>query len=128
MIGVNKVILIGNVGSTPEMRYTPNGTPVTTFSLACNSKITMADGTIKTQTDWFRITAFKQKANICNQYVQKGKPLYIEGQIHLREYTDAKDGIKHTIIEVVADVIRFLDSQKKQEDGESVQTENAIQP
>lgn len=50
------------------------------------------------------------------------------GQIHLREYTDAKDGIKHTIIEVVADVIRFLDSQKKQEDGESVQTENAIQP
>ncbi len=108
MASLNKILLIGRVGGDPEMRFTPNGIPVTTFSLATNRSNKQADGTTKEETEWFRITAWRKQAEICNQFVVKGKLLYVEGALRTRTW-DGKDGQKHTSLEVSADRVMFLD-------------------
>ena len=110
MASLNKILLIGNVGGDPEMRFTPSGVAVTTFSLATNRNITQPDGSIKKETEWFRITAWRKQAESCNQFLTKGKLVYVEGSLRTRTW-DGKDGQKHTSLEVNADRVLFIDKQ-----------------
>jgi single-strand DNA-binding protein len=108
MASLNKIILIGNVGNNPEMRVTPNGSAVTTFSLAVNKASVDENGKSRTITDWFKVNTWKRLAETCNQYVSKGKLIYVEGSIHISEYM--KDNIKHYSLEVTAERVTFLPS------------------
>ncbi len=110
MASLNKILLIGNVGGDPEMRFTPSGVPVTTFSLATNRNVTLPDGSIKKETEWFRITAWRKQAETCNQFLTKGKLVYVEGSLRTNTW-DGKDGQKHTSLEVNADRVLFIDRQ-----------------
>jgi single-strand DNA-binding protein len=103
-----KITLIGRVGGDPEMRFTPSGIALTTFSLATNRTSKQSDGTSKEETQWFRITVWRKLAELCNQFVVKGKLLYVEGPFSTRTW-DGKDGQKHTSLEVSADKVLFLD-------------------
>ena len=85
---INKVMIIGNLGRDPEMRYTPSGRPLTKFQLATNRSWTTADGEKKRETEWFNIVAWGKLAEICNQYLSKGQQVYIEGRLHTRHWKD----------------------------------------
>jgi single-strand DNA-binding protein len=110
MASLNKILLIGNVGGDPEMRFTPSGVPVTTFTLATNRNTPQADGSVKKETEWFRISAWRKQAEACNQFLTKGKLVYVEGTLRTRLW-DGKDGQKHISLEVTADRVLFLDRQ-----------------
>jgi single-strand DNA-binding protein len=101
MSGVNKVILVGNLGSDPTLRYTPNGTPVCNFNIATTERFTNKEGTKEARTEWHRIVAWSRLAEICNEYLKKGKQVYIEGRLQTRSWED-KDGNKKFTTEVVA--------------------------
>ncbi|MHB8377746.1 MAG: single-stranded DNA-binding protein [Dehalococcoidia bacterium] len=107
MAGLNKVMLIGNVGKDPEMRYTANGSAVTTFSLACNRTFTGADGERREETDWFDIVTWTKLAELCSQFLQKGRQAYVEGRLHTRSW-EGQDGQKRYRTEVVAQTVLFL--------------------
>ncbi|MDE3095141.1 MAG: single-stranded DNA-binding protein [Chloroflexota bacterium] len=107
MAGLNKVMLIGNVGKDPEMRYTANGSAVTTFSLACNRTFTGADGERREETDWFDIVTWTKLAELCSQFLQKGRQAYVEGRLHTRSW-EGPDGQKRYKTEVVAQTVLFL--------------------
>jgi len=109
---LNKMMLIGNVGRDPEMRYMPNGNPVTNFSVAVNRNRTSPEGERREETEWFRIVTYTKLAEICNQYVKKGGKVYVEGRIQVRTY-DGQDGLKHTIVEVIANDVQMLDSRPR---------------
>ena len=108
MAGLNKVILIGNLGSDPEMRYTASGTAVCKFSLATSRKFTGKDGQKQEKTEWHRIVAWTKLAEICGQYLSKGKQVIIEGRIEYGSYE--KDGVKHYTTEIVAENMQMLGS------------------
>jgi len=103
-------MLIGNLGSDPEMRFTPSGTPVTSFSIATNRVYTASDGERKQETEWFRVTAWRKQAESCNQFLTKGKLVYVEGSLRTRTWED-RDGQRRTTLEVNADRVLFLDRQ-----------------
>ncbi len=86
--GLNKVMVIGNLGRDPEMRYTPFGRPVTTFSVATTRNWSAADGQKRSETEWFNIVAWGSLAEICNQYLKKGQQVYIEGRLQTRRWED----------------------------------------
>ena len=109
MRGVNKVTIIGNVGSDPEMKYTASGTAVANFSVATNESWTGKDGQKQERTEWHRIVAWARLAEICGQYLSKGKPVYIEGSLQTRKWED-KDGNTRYTTEINARDIQFLDS------------------
>ncbi len=109
MAGLNKVMLIGNVGKDPEMRYTANGSAVTTFSLACNRTFTGADGERREETDWFEVVTWTKLAELCSQFLQKGRQAYVEGRLHTRSW-EGQDGQKRYKTEVVAQTVLFLGS------------------
>ncbi|UCF04085.1 MAG: single-stranded DNA-binding protein [bacterium] len=96
MSGVNKVILIGNLGSDPELRHTPNGTPVANFRIATNEVFTNREGERDQRTEWHRIVAFGRLAEICGQYLKKGKQVYIEGRLRTREWEDQSGNRRFT--------------------------------
>ena len=106
---LNKVILIGNLGSDPEMRYTPNGAAVCEFSMAVNRRYTTGDGEQREETDWFRVTSWGKLAETVNQYLQKGRKAYVEGRISSSAYTD-REGQPRASLEVTAQTVQFLDS------------------
>ncbi len=106
--GLNKVMLIGQVGRDPEMRYTPSGKPVTSFSLATSRTWVTADGERREATEWFNIVAWRELAEICKQYLRKGSTVYIEGRLQTRSWEGA-DGQRHYRTEVVADEMILLD-------------------
>lgn len=106
--GLNKVMLIGQVGRDPEMRYTPSGKPVTSFSLATSRTWITADGERREATEWFNIVAWRELAEICKQYLRKGSTVYIEGRLQTRSWEGA-DGQRHYRTEVVADEMILLD-------------------
>ncbi len=110
MASLNKILLIGNVGGDPEMRFTPSGVPVTTFTMATNRNTPQADGSVKKETEWFRISAWRKQAEAVNQFLTKGKLVYVEGTLRTRTW-DGKDGQKHLSLEVTADRVIFLDRQ-----------------
>jgi single-strand DNA-binding protein len=106
MAGLNKVILIGNLGADPEMRYTASGTAVAKFRIATTEKFTDKDGNRQERTEWHRVVAWRKLAEICGQYLAKGKQVYIEGKI--RNDTWEKDGVKQFSYEIVADNMVML--------------------
>lgn len=107
MASLNKIILIGNVGGDPEMRYTPNGKAVTSFTVATNHRYSAASGETREETDWFRISAWGKQGEMCNQYLSKGRQVYVEGRLHARNW-EAQDGQMRTSLEVTADRVLFL--------------------
>ena len=120
MAGLNKVMLIGNVGKDPEMRYTANGSAVTTFSLACNRTFTGADGERREETDWFEVVTWTKLAELCSQFLQKGRQAYVEGRLHTRSW-EGQDGQKRYKTEVVAQTVLFLGSAGGNSGGPRVQ-------
>jgi len=116
--GLNKVMLIGNLGRDPEMRYTPSGRPVTTYSVASSRSWKTADGETRSETEWFNIVAWGSLAEICNQYLQKGQQVYIEGRLQTRRWED-NEGNKRSTTEVVArEMIMLGDRRDRQEDNQ----------
>ena len=108
MAGLNKVMIIGNVGTDPEMRYTANGNAVTTFSVACNRNYTTPDGERREETEWFSVVTWNKLAETCSQFLQKGRRAYVEGRLHTRSWV-GQDGQKRFRTEVVANTVLFLD-------------------
>ncbi len=108
MVGLNKVMIIGNIGTDPEMRYTPNGSPVTSFRMATSRAYTSADGERHQDTEWFTIVAWNQLAEQCNQYLSKGRRAYVEGRLHSRTW-EGQDGKTRFINEIIASRVLFLD-------------------
>lgn len=103
-----QITLAGNLGSDPEMRYTPSGVAVTTFSLAVNKTWTTQDGQRQDKTTWFRVTAWRSLAETCSKYLSKGRQVLVIGEVEeARPWTD-KDGNTRASLEVTAQVVRFL--------------------
>jgi len=109
--GLNKVMVIGHLGRDPEMRYTPSGRPVTTFSLAVSRSWNTADGERRSETEWFNIVSWGNLAEICKQYLHKGQQVYIEGRLQTRSWED-KEGQKRTNVEVVANEMMMLGERR----------------
>jgi len=114
--GLNKVMIIGNLGRDPEMRYTPSGKPVTTFSVATSRTWNTSDGEKREETEWFNVVAWSSLAEICKQYLTKGQQVYIEGRLQTRHWDD-QEGNKHTSVEIVANEMIIL--SERRESGES---------
>ena len=110
MASLNKVMIIGNLGSEPEMRFTPNGNPVTSFRVATNRVFTTPDGERKEETEWFTIVAWGKLAEQCNQFLNRGRLIYAEGRLHTRSW-EGQDGQKRYRTEVIARRVTFLDRQ-----------------
>ncbi len=104
---INKVILVGNLGQDPEMRYTPGGTGVCSFSVATNERWTGKDGSKQEKTQWHRIVVWGKLGELCSQYLTKGRTVYIEGRIEYRDWND-KEGNKRTSTEIIASNVQFL--------------------
>jgi single-strand DNA-binding protein len=107
--GVNKVILLGNLGKDPELKQTPNGTSVSTFSLALNRSVKNGDSW-KQVTEWVRCVAWEKQAEVIAEFVRKGQPLYLEGRLQTREWTDG-DNIKRYSTEVIVQDFTLLGSK-----------------
>ena len=103
----NKIILVGNLGRDPELRYTPQGTPVCSFSVATNEKRKDRAGEMQDFTTWFRVTLWGRQAETASQYLTKGRPIYVEGRLRLEEWTD-KDGKQRYTLEVHATDMQFI--------------------
>ena len=108
---LNKVMIIGNLGRDPEMRYTPSGKPVTSFSVACSRIRVTPDGDRKEETEWFNVVAWDKLAETCGQYLTKGQKVYIDGRLQTRSW-DGTDGQKHTRVEVIANTLIMLTPKK----------------
>lgn len=113
----HKVILVGYLGRDPEMRYTPDGTPVTTFTMATDRKWTNQDGSQGEETIWWRVTTWRKLAETCNQYLSKGRPVLVEGVMRPDPQTGGprvwtgNDGVARASFEVTARTVRFLPSR-----------------
>jgi single-strand DNA-binding protein len=114
--GLNKVMLIGRLGRDPEMRYTPSGRPVTTFSLATSRTWNTSEGERRTETEWFNIVAWGSLAEICKQHLNKGQQAYIEGRLQTRHWEDA-EGNKHSATEIVANEMIMLGERRENNQG-----------
>jgi single-strand DNA-binding protein len=112
--GLNKVMIIGNLGRDPEMRYTPSGKPVTSFSLASSRTWVAADGERREETEWFNVVAWGNLAEICNQHLMKGQQVYIEGRLQTRCWED-DNGQRHFRTEVVANEMIVLGNRVRDE-------------
>ena len=110
--GLNKIMIIGNLGRDPEMRYTPSGRPVTTFAVATSRAWNTADGERHSETEWFNVVAWGNLAEICKQYLVKGKQVYIEGRLQTRRWED-KEGVKHFAVEIVANEMMMLGERRE---------------
>lgn len=108
MAGLNKVMIIGNVGTDPEMRYTANGNSVTTFRIATNRSYVTPSGERKEETEWFTVVAWNKLAETCSQFLQKGRRAYVEGRLRTHTW-DAPDGQRRQRVEIVASTVLFLD-------------------
>ncbi|MCS3830831.1 single stranded DNA-binding protein [Salinibacter ruber] len=112
--GINKVILIGNIGQAPELRYTQNGKAVCNMSLATNETYIDDEGNEVQNTEWHDIVAWGRLAQVCHEYLQKGSQVYLEGKIETQEWTDQNGNTRYNT-EVVAREVKFLDSKEKTE-------------
>ena len=109
--GLNKVMVIGHVGRDPEMRYTPSGRPVTSFSVVTTRAWTSTEGTRHEESEWFNVVAWGNLAEICNQHLTKGQQVYVEGRLQTRGWED-DDGKKHYRTELVANEMIALGDRK----------------
>ena len=108
---LNKVMLIGNLGRDPEVRYTASSVAVATFSIATNESWQDQDGNTQERTEWHNIVTWRKLAEICHQYLRKGSKVYIEGRIQTRSYDDKNTGVKKYMTEIVASNLIMLDSK-----------------
>ena len=122
--GLNKVQIIGHLGREPEMRYTPSGRPVTTFTVAVSRSWNTVDGERHNETEWFNVVAWGNLAEICKQYLTKGQQVYIEGRLQTRRWDD-KEGVKHTSVEVVANEMMML-GERRDHNNQSQQASDAV--
>jgi single-strand DNA-binding protein len=107
-MSLNKVLLIGNLGSDPEMRYTSAGKPVASFRLATNRRYKI-EGEVKEETEWFSIVAFGRLAEICSEFLKKGKSVFVEGRMQTRNWVDT-GGVKHYRSQVIVEGMRMIGS------------------
>lgn len=110
--GLNKVMIIGNLGKDPEMKYNAEGKPITTFSVAVSRSWKTPDGQQSEETEWFRVVAWERLAETCNEYLHKGSKVYIEGRLKTRKWT-APDGQERQMTEVIASDMQMLDSRQQ---------------
>ncbi len=128
MAWLNKIMVIGNVGSDPEMRFTPSGKPVTSFPLATNRFYTTSDGERKRETEWFDVVTWDRQAESCNQYLTKGQRVFVEGRLRTRSW-DGQDGQRRFRVEINANRVIFLDrrggsGEYSEGDGFELEDEN----
>ncbi len=116
MVSFNRITIVGYLGRDPEMRYTASGTPVTDFSVATTRTFTDNTGERREETDWFRVSAWNRLAETCNQYLAKGKLVYVDGRLHIRPY-EASDGTQRYSVDVTANDVRFLDRPDRTGEG-----------
>jgi single-strand DNA-binding protein len=109
---LNKVLIIGRVGRDPEMRYTPSGRPVTTFSVGASRSWNTSDGEKRTETEWFNVVAWSNLAEICKQHLSKDRLVYIEGRLQTRHWED-QEGNKHSATEIVANEMILLEDRRE---------------
>lgn len=114
---LNKVMVIGNVGRDPEMRYTPDGSAVTSFSVAATDHWTTKAGDRQERTEWFNVVAWNKLAEICAEYIRKGMCVYIDGRLQTREW-EASDGQPRKRVEVVASTMIMLSGKAQTEEVE----------
>ncbi len=117
--GLNKVMIIGRLGRDPEMRYTPNGRPVTSFTVATPRSWTTAEGERREETEWFNVVAWGNLAEICKQRLRKGHQVYIEGRLQTRGWEDENGG-KHFRTELVAQEMILLGGPRQEEEEDSL--------
>jgi single-strand DNA-binding protein len=110
--GLNKVMIIGHLGRDPEMRYTPSGRPVASFSVAVSRNWKSSNGERRSETEWFKIVAWGRLAEICKEYLHKGQQVYIEGRLQTRQWED-KEGQQRTSVEVVANEMTMLSERRE---------------
>lgn len=110
--GLNKVMIIGRLGRDPEMRYTPSGRPVTTFSIGTNRSWNTSEGERRIETEWFNVVAWSNLAEICKQHLAKERLVYVEGRLQTRHWEDS-EGNKHTTTEIVANEMIMLDERRE---------------
>ena len=110
----NKIIIVGNLGRDPELRYTPQGSAVCSFSVATNEKRKDKTGELQDITTWFRITLWGKQAENASKYLTKGRPVYIEGRLRVEEYTD-RDGAQRYSLEVQGTDMQFISSGRADE-------------
>ncbi len=108
---INKVILVGRLGRDPELRYTPSGTAVANFSMATDERWT-SNGETQSRTEWHNIVVWSKLAEICNQYLTKGRLIFIEGRLQTRDWED-KDGNKRRTTEIVATDMKMLGGRRE---------------
>jgi single-strand DNA-binding protein len=120
--GLNKVMIIGNLGRDPEMRYTPSGRPVTTFSVATSRSWNTSEGEKRIETEWFNVVAWSSLAEICKQHLAKGQQVYIDGRLQTRHWDDA-EGNKHTSVEIVANEMIILGERRDASESTSSEAE-----
>jgi single-strand DNA-binding protein len=118
MKSVNKVILIGNLGKDPEVKFTPQGTPVAKITLATNSKFKGKDGQWQESTEWHNVVLWQRLAEIAGEYLKKGGPVYIEGRLQTRSWDDKQTGQKKYMTEIVANDLVLLGSRGEGGGGE----------
>jgi len=118
--GINKVILIGNLGGDPELRSTPSGSAVASFTVATNESWTGKDGQKQERTEWHRVVAWSRLAEICGQYLRKGSQVYIEGRLQTREWED-KQGNQRKTTEIIARDMQMLGGRRDGEGGDRQQ-------
>ena len=116
IVMLNKVMLIGNLGADPEVRYTQNGTPVATFRIATTERWKDDKGQMKEQTEWHNIVAWRRQAEVCGEYLSKGSRVYIEGKLTTRKWEDNNNNTRYTT-EIVVREMKML-SPRKEGNGE----------
>jgi single-strand DNA-binding protein len=109
---LNKVLIIGRVGRDPEMRYTPSGRPVTTFSVGTTRSWNTSDGEKRSETEWFNVVAWSNLAEICKQHLAKDRLVYVEGRLQTRHWED-QEGNKHSATEIVANEMILLEDRRE---------------
>lgn len=123
MASLNKVMIIGNCGKDPEMRFTPSGKAVASFSVATSNRY-QKDGAWQEETQWFKVITWNKLAERCNQTLSKGSQVYAEGRLQLSEW-EGKDGQKHHSLDIVANSVLLLGKREK---AESKEADNKVEP
>jgi single-strand DNA-binding protein len=109
---LNKVLIIGRIGRDPEMRYTPSGRPVTTFSVGTTRSWNTSEGEKRSETEWFNVVAWSNLAEICKQHISKDRLVYVEGRLQTRHWED-QEGNKHSATEIVANEMILLEDRRE---------------
>ncbi len=127
MASLNKIMIIGNLGTDPEMRFTPNGNPVTSFRLATTRTFTTSSGERRQETEWFDVVTWNRLAETCNQFLSKGRRAYVEGRLRTHSWEGA-DGQKRQRMEIVANRVLFLDRQGASTSSENGDDSESVSP